>query len=310
VAGTPSYNDGTIGSSDSIGSDRYNYTGNVGSSRQGGSDPYHYKGTIGSTKNVGDDVYNKGKIGDKNALNGDSYNRGRYGSPVLPSPGSKPQALHTEFASDGNYSGSYHGDIVFYLQRAGGDGGGEGEQLVQDEGDFSYADDPVIGGVGGGYDIPQSSWNQGAMSGSSFSVPNDGGPSSPIPEVDQDPGVFTVNSSETVNLGDAIRNAFYTRDTFEEEEECRTRAASEYFFNNALNKAFNPDSTDDILESLERGSRADLAIELAKSTGFVTNTEDFINGINSGRIGFVTDATKVNNILVGKNNGRPIRSLR
>ena len=222
----------------------------------------------------------------------------------------------------GDYDqGAYHGDIVFYLQRAG-EGGGDfeddgGYQLKEDETPGSVTDG---GGVIGGdvyNDGSQSGWNQGAMGEAAPSTDYDmsgmfepSKPAGKIPYEDEPPGSFTVAGSETTSLGEAIANAFPVLDSFEDREEFRTKASSEIFFNKALNKAFNPDSAEEILGSLERGSRAELALQLSKATGYVNNTEDFINGINSGRFGVVTQATRSSNALLGKNSGMTYRSMR
>lgn len=307
-AGVPAYNNGRAGSSKPVSKPSYNQ-GLIGTSDPVGVDAYHYTETIGDKGPIGKEAYNKGKIGNKNALNGDDYNRGRIGSPVL-FPGPKPLGLDpAEVVGPGEYSGAYHGDIVFYLQRAGdggGDeGGGEGYQLQESEMP-SYDGGSII--AGDMYDGGQSGWNQSAVD-----APDGfdgGGPAGKIPYEEEPPGSFSVAGSETCSLGESIVNAFPRYDSFEDREEIRTKPSSEFFFNKALNKAFNPDSTDDILESLERGSKAELALQLAKSTGYVNNTEDFINGLNSGRFGHVTQATKASNALVGKNSGMTYRSMK
>ena len=275
--------------------------------------PSYNSGTIGSSNNIGEDPYNKGTVGNKNAYNGDDYNRGRRGSPSVPNMG-PPTALDPAgVVGPGTYSGAYHGDVVFYLQRAGeggGDGGDVGGfQLAEDETPGSITDGGGVVGGGGSYnDGSQSGWNQSAVN-----APDGydgGGPAGKIPYEDAPAGSFTVAGSETTSLGEAIANAFPVLDSFEDREEFRTKASSEVFFNKALNKAFNPDDAEDILGSLERGSRAELALQLAKATGYVNNTEDFVNGINSGRFGVVTQATRSSNALLGKNRGMTYRSMR
>ena len=96
------------------------------------------EGLIGSTKPAGSDPYNKGKVGSTGSAGYDAYNRGRIGGSEL-DPGSKPAALHTEFAEGDSASDRAYGtqDVIFYIQKAGGGGGGDGDTFEDVYGGFS-----------------------------------------------------------------------------------------------------------------------------------------------------------------------------
>ena len=254
--------------------------------------------------------------------------------------GSKPEALRTEYAEEGNYDGAYHGDIVFYIQRAG-DGGGDSfnddgslNKQALDDPYFNQGPEPIYDGpfgLGAGVGA-QTLWNQVYFGSGYYSDNNyydrydydykdydykdydydyDGGPAGNISdEDDQFPGVWTEAAARLNELREAISNAFPNLESFDGTEILRSSSASEYFFNNALGRRFTPDASDDILETLERGSKADLAADLAKASGNVMNSADLIAGINSGSIGYVTESTKAANILTGRNTGRTYRSMR
>ena len=247
--------------------------------------------------------------------------------------GSKPEALRTEYAEDGTYDGAYHGDIVFYIQRAGESGGGDDNdengdgslnKQALDDSPLDQGPEPIYDGpfgLGAGIGA-QTLWNQLYFGSDAYSDFNyyygddnyndyDGGPSGSISdEDDQFPGVWTEAAARVNELREAISNAFPNLESFDNTEILRSSSASEYFFNNALGRRFTPDASDDILETLERGSKADLAVELAKASGNIMNSADLIAGINSGSIGYVTESTKAANTLTGRNTGRTYRSMR
>ena len=87
---------------------------------------YNY-GLVGSQPNY-PDPYNRGLVGDKPNY---KLQKGSPGGGGLGSigGGSKPAALHTEYAEGSSSSSKAYGtqDIVFYIQRAGG-GGGDGPE--------------------------------------------------------------------------------------------------------------------------------------------------------------------------------------
>ena len=194
-AGVPSYNEGLIGI------DTAGLPSHVGGNGLNvGSDPYHYDKLIGKQNPRYDDPYHYGLIGDEGPIGKDAYNRGKVGGGGLPGPGSKPAALHTEYAQGSSSSSKAYGtqDVVFYLQRAGGGGGDgpeEGGQPNIEDGQFEglgtenidydttppltggdvpqpgspdnpYSGGQMVGGqIGAAYAAPPIFGNQGALLG-------------------------------------------------------------------------------------------------------------------------------------------------
>ena len=121
MAGVRAYNDGRVGSDKLNIEPSYN-AGRVGEPGPVGVDSYN-RGTIGQKKLGIPEPYNKGKIGDSNPNWGQPYSSGGFywGFDDF---GSKPVALHTEFAGGEEGNGRAYGtqDLVFYLQRADGEG--------------------------------------------------------------------------------------------------------------------------------------------------------------------------------------------
>ena len=236
--------------------------------------------------------------------------------------GTKPQALRTEFAEEGSYAGSYHGDIVFYLQRAGGGDGGGGDSFEDVYDSFgketggygeeygevapefgegsSYSDQSYWNQVGAGESAGDLDYDMGGMSGSDF-----GTDASSFP-----PGSFSANSVRKDDLTESLRNAFQSVPSFDDSEIDRSESSSEHLFNKLLGDSFDPDGDDDILGSLERGSRADLAVKLARATGGLTSTRDLVEGVNRGTVGLATPGFKATSSLLGGNTGRPFRSMK
>lgn len=231
--------------------------------------------------------------------------------------GSKPAALRTEYASDGNYSGSYHGDIVFYLQRAGSEEEEEDElNEGQSQGDFNFGEYPEGIVPDSGLDpFPpdQSMWNQVGAGESAGNIDfNTGGTAGGGAGFDTEviPGSFSTNASRRDDLKASLQNAFQNVPTFDDAYERISEASSEHLFNNLLDESFNPTLERDILGSLERGCRADLAVKLARATGGVTSTRDLIAGVNRGSIGLVTPGFEATSKLLGGNSAKTRRGMR
>ncbi len=236
--------------------------------------------------------------------------------------GTKPQALRTEYAEEGSYDGSYHGDIVFYLQRAG-EGGEEGdptfEEVFDSFGKESSANGDDYGeiapefGNGSSYS-DQSYWNQvGAgesADGLDYTTEGQAG-SGLIDDSEYAPiGSFSANSVRKDDLIESLRNAFQSVPSFDDDVINRSESSSEHLFNRLLSESFDPSGDADILGSLERGSKADLAVKLARATGGLTSTRDLIEGINRGEVGLATPGFRATSTLLGGNTGRTFRSLK
>ena len=251
--------------------------------------------------------------------------------------GSKPEALRTEYAEDGEYDGSYHGDIVFYLQRAGEGGGGEDggnglEDSMNKEGlnknaiddypqsiipNFGVLDtvngvfnevDYVLGGA-------QSVWNQVGMiywddgyNDDYDSSGSAGGGADYDWEVP--PGAISPNGVLRDQLREALRNAFQDVDSLEDAYIKLSESSSEFFFTELLNQSFSVGEEEDILGSIEKAPRAELAVQLARASGGVTSTRDLVEGINNGTRGLTTIGSKATAALLSGNTGRTFRSLK
>ena len=231
--------------------------------------------------------------------------------------GTKPEALRTEYAEDGSYSGSYHGDIVFYLQRADGEGGDgleDGMNGPQQKQDFAFGEYPE--GIVPGNDVgsyPDQCWTSqlGANNSSGDLGFNTGGSAGGAPDFGTEviPGSFSANACRKDDLIEAVRNAFQSVPTFDDAYARLSEASSEHLFNELLEESFNPGVERDILGALERGSRAELAVKLARASGGVTSTRDLVRGINRGTIGLTTNGFKATTVLLSGNTGRTFRSL-
>ena len=230
--------------------------------------------------------------------------------------GSKPEALRTEYAEDGSYDGSYHGDIVFYLKRAGGeDGDGLEDGINEGQSDIGFGDYPegnFTGNDVGSYP-DQSFTNQlGAGSSAGDLDFNTAGSAGGVPDFGTEviPGSFSANACRKDDLIESVRNAFQSVPTFDDAYVRLSEASSEFLFSELLDKSFNPEEERDILGTFERGSRADLAVQLARVSGGVTSTRDLVQGINNGTIGLSTNGFKATTKLLSGNTGRTLRSLR
>jgi hypothetical protein len=291
------------------------------------------EGLIGSTDPAGSDSYNKGKIGKSGPIGSSSYNRGVSVTSGGFGAGSKPLALHTEFAEGDSASDRAYGtqDVVFYLQRAGGDGGDGGDDSFEgvygsfgketsgsDFGDVTSE----FGGEGSYSD--QSYWNQ-VPTGDSDTI--SGGQTAPgqIGAAFAAPSLFprrgallgtltghfetkdleiglgetTQNGGFQDNRDRLIGNAIGSVPNLERDLVLAGTAASEKMFAGMLNKAFSPDeqldgnrTPEQIRKSLSRASSAELSVQLAKATGGVRRVRDLTALINDGAIGLTSQKTR------------------
>ena len=250
--------------------------------------------------------------------------------------GSKPKALHTEYAAgDADWSKPYgsNTDIIFYLMRA--DEGspaasdapaGAGSGVLDNAsggGSPSTTGWPTNSGLGGsqpavtsasvqtgpGIPIVQSPLNQVGVSTTMKTGPLSGqdvqnrGLSGPLTGLTPGLKVNAGGVSQTATFAEAqrvaITNITQAVGSFEENVVNRSLPASEKFFSQTLFKSYNPTesfsdvgSVDYIMSAVSRPSFNELSAELAKATGGVSSTADFIEGINYGRFGYSTPASK------------------
>ena len=289
------------------------------------------EGLIGSTKPAGSDPYNKGKVGSTGSAGYDAYNRGRIGGSGL-DPGSKPAALHTEFAEGDSASDRAYGtqDVVFYIQKAGGGGGGDGDTFEDVYGGFSKetsgsdfgSTSPEFGGDSTYSD--QSYWDKvpsGSADGTSGgqTAPGQIAAKSVAPPIFPNQGAllgtltghFETKDLE-VGLGETTQNgssldgrdrlllkAIGSVPNLEKDLILTGIGASEKMFAGMLNKAFTPEENLDgprtpeqIRKTLSRASSAELSVQLARATGGVRSVSDLTMLINEGTVGLTSQKTR------------------
>ena len=172
--------------------------------------------------------------------------------------GSKPMALHTEYAT-GESEGPAYGsqDIVFYLQRADADqdNSTEGDAIdpqnsKKDEEQSSSQNNNISlsGGTGPNNDkgqVPSGINNIAAdKTGRSLGQP-EGGPMAPMTGMsiddEVDIGSFTQNASKYVDVSAAAANAVRYVESLGSDQVKLSLASSERLFYGILARGFNPE---------------------------------------------------------------------
>ena len=225
--------------------------------------------------------------------------------------GSRPEALHTEFAtgaSDGPAYGSR--DIIFYLQRADADqenspqGEEPGAKKSVDSGEQSDTQNPSMslsGSTGDQADSGQvpSGANQLASGEVGRSLgETEGGPMAPITGMsiddEVDIGTFTQNAAMYVDVAAAARNAVRHVDSLGSDQLKISLASSERMFAGIMNRSFSPNEdlsgirdADSILKALSRPSASELSFQLAQASGGRCRAKDIVKAVNDGQIGLV-----------------------
>lgn len=297
-----------------IGENQYNQ-GTVGSLPNYPS--AYNKGTIGKKDPKWKDPYNSGKIGDKNPYPGvppGGYGRA-YGDLSAQGPGSKPVALHTEYAQDGNDDRAYGTqDVVFYLMRADADAPSDGFGDPSDGGqNYTWSEQqnamvPIEPGGGSGPKADNGSVQSGANqigAGRAVKELGDvkGGPMAPMSGFDveeEEPlGRWSQNAAFNVDVATSVRNALKTVPSLGSEVVVKGLASSERMFNRMLLNGFVPlndlnqqRTGDQILETLDRPITAELAFLLARETDGMTKLKDVVSAVNNGEIGAVTSKSR------------------
>jgi hypothetical protein len=258
-------------------------------------------------------------------LNGFSVTTGGFsvGFGTSGGPGSKPAALHTEYASGASEGPAYGTqDIVFYLQRAdmgANDDLGQGDEVKDPYGSEAIgagAAQPIdVGGATGPNADSgqiQSGANQigmGASAGRSLGA-NDGGTMAPMSGMDfddkEDLGAFSQNASYYVDVTSAVQNATKTVESLGIEQINYSLASSEKMFTGILNRSFSPDidlegvrDEEKILDALSRPSTSDLAFLLARAARGMIRVKDVVRAVNDGSIGAVTPKSKAFQSRIG-----------
>jgi len=227
--------------------------------------------------------------------------------------GSKPKALHTEYAKgEANWQKPYGvgTDVVFYLMRA--DGGSEGGSASG----FNESSGKVAANVQAGPGLPsnlQSPLNQIAAATKMAGVDSNNtvspGLAGPLSGLDQDLSVRLGSTSQAAALLESspslVRNAVRSADAFSNFSPLSI-PSSETFFSTTLNNSFNPDaalgalrSAEEIALTADRVPVTELSFQLAKATKGVTSTSDLIEGINYGRFAYSTQKARASANRIG-----------
>ena len=233
-------------------------------------------------------------------------------------PGSKPVALHTEYATkDADWDSAYHGDVIFYLVRAD-QGGVKDFDFDSDIGDvtdgFIWNDaegkmvpqgtppapaqgltTPANVQTGGAPPTAQTAPQQVAAA-SSFGATNSGpaGPT-PVGSFSVDPGVTTQAAARHSTTQASVINVTQAVESTSQNEVIRNVPASETFFNETMHAAFSPGVTrsatrtvEEIESTFDSPKVSDLAYDLSRASGGIRSTQNLIQGINTGDIGLVS----------------------
>ena len=252
--------------------------------------------------------------------------------------GTKPQALHTEFASgDANWQKPYGAstDIVFYLVRADkgtsstdpaggifdpeGTIGSEGfsTDLGLNSGEGFAGTSAVFGAevqTGAGFPMDvQSPLNQVATYNTVASLP-----SSPISQGLAGPltglNVDQVATAGGANQTFAMLNSTLSSVTNSVQSvpfsgaELFASGPSENYFTDVISSSFVPLATaatdairtaEEIQNTLSNGSISDLSTMMSIATGGVTSSQQLIQGINSGALGFTTQSSGAQANMLG-----------
>ena len=234
--------------------------------------------------------------------------------------GSKPLALHTEFATEGSdEAGRAYGtqDLTFYLQRADSDDNDPAEEtlgekrtdgvsgVVEYQGLYGDIDQLGSGLDSSGATGPnadngsiQSGMNQ--IGAKSVAIGRSaGGGLAPIGNLDFDDaidlGFFSQNASRFVDVSSSVINAVRSVKELNQSVINFSLASSERLFAKIVNKSFNPGldalgtrSADDILDTLNRPGTSELSFLLASNTSGRIRLKDIARAVNDGEVGFVS----------------------
>ena len=243
--------------------------------------------------------------------------------------GSKPQALHTEYADDGDDGPAYGTqDIVFYLERADGDSNGPtGDVLTEEEaqGAEQIGQNAAIGLDGStGPNVESGELQSGAnqIGAGQFAANGglvdsvEGSQMAPIVGMsiddEEDLGRFTQNAGASVDVGRAVSNAVRSVKSLDLNTLNTSLASSEIMFTNILarNFAFGEDlsgtrSDDTILNTLNRPAFSELSFLLARATGGRARVKDIVRAVNDGQIGLVTGKSRAYQQRLGSSGRAP-----
>jgi hypothetical protein len=230
--------------------------------------------------------------------------------------GSKPAALHTEYAEDGDDGPAYGSqDIVFYLERADGDSNDPtGDALTDEEAQGAEqigqsAGVGLDGSTGPNADSGQLQSGANQIGAGSFAANGglvdsvEGSQMAPIVGMsiddEEDLGRFTQNAGASVDVGRSVQNAVRSVDSLDLNTLNTSLASSEFLFTKLLarNFAFGEDlsgvrDADTILNTLNRPAFSELSFLLARASGGRARVKDIVRAMNDGQIGLVTGKSR------------------
>jgi hypothetical protein len=242
--------------------------------------------------------------------------------------GSKPAALHTEYAEDGDDGPAYGSqDIVFYLERADKDSNDSSGDALEKEGvdgAEQIGQNSTIGldgSTGPNADSGQLQSGANQIGAGSYAVGNivdeaEGSQMAPIVGMSIDDGeelgLFTQNAGASVDVGRAVSNAVRSVNNLDLNTLNTSLASSEYMFTNILarNFAFGEDlsgtrDSDTILNTLNRPAFSELSFLLARASGGRARVKDLVRAVNDGQIGLVTGKSRAYQQRLGSSGRAP-----
>jgi len=225
--------------------------------------------------------------------------------------GSKPKALHTEYAAGAaSWSKPYGAgtDVVFYLMRA--DAGSPSAPGTETAATSSIGESAarIAANVQAGPGTPdalQSPLSQIALSAKSSldtrgRISSNQGLLGPLSNLDYDleisPGGVSQSLAKITSTKSAVANAVSASASFSTQMR-RSFPGSESFFSQTLNNSFNPglesvlsDPVSRIENTFNRTPVAELSSRLAEVTRGIASTKDLIESVNHGEVGRTTEA--------------------
>ena len=243
--------------------------------------------------------------------------------------GSKPAALHTEYADDGDDGPAYGSqDIVFYLERADKDSNDPtGDALTEEEaqGAEQIGQNATIGldgSTGPNADSGQLQSGANQIGAGSFAANGglvdsvEGSQMAPIVGMsiddEEDLGRFTQNAGASVDVGRSVSNAVRSVENLDLNTLNTSLASSEIMFTNILarNFAFGEDlsgvrSDDTILNTLNRPAFSELSFLLARASGGRARVKDVVRAVNDGQIGLVSGKSRAYQQRLGSSGRAP-----
>lgn len=293
-----------------------------------GTPPSGFQITKSGEYKIKDDKSNFENLSNKASIKNDFTGLQRVENPLFGfnGPGTKPEALHTEFAGESTGGPAYGTqDLVFYLERCGSGGGGGGSSYSVDSrmGFFEPDVEPgagrarvwddssssmvPIGANGRSGPVPDSGQLQSGMNqialGRMGLGSTTGGPMAPFSGFDidgqEDLGEITQHSPKFSDIDVSLVNAVKRVKELSQSLENFGLGSSEKLFSGVLNENFNPGfdyttirTDEDILDTFSRSATSELSFLLARETRGRIRNRDIVTAINDGKLGRLTQKSR------------------